>query len=104
MVYAIISDSGQQFRVEPGLQVHVDFRDAQAGDQIQFDQVLAVQTDQGLRVGTPTVAGAQVRAEVVGMELGDKLVVQKFRRRKTLRRRTGHRQRYTKVLIKEIVG
>lgn len=102
MSYAIIADSGKQFRVEAGQSFHVDLRDAQAGDKITFEKVLLVSDDRGTRVGHPLVAGASVKAEVVAHEAGPKLVVQKFRRRKNSRRRTGHRQFYTKVRIESI--
>ena len=103
-MYAIISDSGRQFRVEKGQEFEVDYRDVQAGETITFDKVLAVSGDEGLKVGKPTVNGASVTAEVVGVKMGDKLVVRKFRRRKNSRRKTGHRQIYTTVRVSEISG
>jgi len=103
-MYAIIADSGRQYKVEEGLELEVDFRDAEAGSSIDFDQVLALSTESGLKIGKPTVAGAVVTAEVVGETKGEKLTVQKFRRRKNSRRRTGHRQKYTKVRISKITG
>ena len=102
MTYAIISESGKQFRVEPGQSFHVDYRDAKQGDKITFDQVLLVSDDQGTKVGHPHVDGASVTAEVIGSEFGPKLVVQKLRRRKNSRRKTGHRQLYTRVRIESI--
>ena len=101
-MYAIISDSGRQFRVQQGLQFCVDFREVEPGSELVFDQVLAVSDGSSLRIGKPTVAGVSVTAEVVGEQLGEKLVVQKFRRRKNSRRRTGHRQQYTRVVVKTI--
>ena len=101
-MYAIISDSGRQFRVEKGLEFEVDYRDVQAGDTITFEKVLAVSGDGGLKVGKPTVDGASVTAEVIGVKMGDKLVVRKFRRRKNSRRKNGHRQLYTAVRVSEI--
>ena len=103
-MYAIISESGRQYRVEKGMELDIDFREAQAGDKITFDKVLAVSSDGGLKVGKPTVSGASVTAEVVGVKMGDKLVVQKFRRRKNSRRKTGHRQIYTAIRVSEISG
>ena len=104
MPYAIISDSGKQFRVEPGQSFFVDYRKVSRGETITFDSVLAVSTDDGLRVGKPLVEGATVTAKVLGPEFGDKLVVQKLRRRKNSRRKTGHRQVYTRVQIDSING
>ena len=101
-MYAIISDSGRQYKVEEGQQIDVDYRDASAGDELTFDRILAVSTDEGLKLGKPSVDGASVSAEVLGVSQGDKIYVQKFRRRKNSRRRTGHRQLYTKVKINKI--
>lgn len=103
-MYAIIKDSGKQFKVEEGQQLDVDFRDVEPGTKIEFETVLAVSNDDGLTFGTPTVEGVTVTAEVVEMTKGPKLVVQKFRRRKNSKRRTGHRQKYTKVKIEKING
>jgi large subunit ribosomal protein L21 len=74
------------------------------GDTIQFDQVLLVSDGTSPKVGKPTVAGASVAAEVLGQEQGDKIYIQKMRRRKNYRRRTGHRQMYTRVRIGTISG
>jgi len=102
LMYAIITDGGRQYRVEEGQEVAVDYRDAAKGSQLTFDRVLAVSHGDGLTLGTPTVAGATVQAEVVGVEMGDKIYVRKFRRRKNYRRRTGHRQMYTRVRVSRI--
>lgn len=102
-MYAIICDGGRQYKVTEGLLLDIDFRDtAETGDSIEFDRVLAVGSDNGLKLGQPTVAGARVQAEVVGLEQGPKLFVQKFRRRKNYDVRTGHRQKFTRVMIKSI--
>jgi large subunit ribosomal protein L21 len=101
-MYAIIADGGRQYKVEEGQELEVDWRDVPTGEQVTFDKVLAVSGDAGLTVGKPAVAGASVTAEVLGPEIGDKIYVQKFRRRKTYRRRTGHRQVFTKVRISKI--
>ncbi|MBU6237806.1 MAG: 50S ribosomal protein L21 [Planctomycetes bacterium] len=102
-MYAIICDGGRQYKVTEGLLLDIDFRDtAETGDAIEFDRVLAVGSDNGLKLGQPTVAGAKVQAEVVGLEQGPKLFVQKFRRRKNYDVRTGHRQKFTRVMIKSI--
>ena len=103
-MYAIISiGGGRQVKVEEGQQVEVDYRDGvQPGDSITFDQIVATGDDSGVKFGTPTVSGASVSAEVVGPTQGKKVYVQKFRRRKNSRRRTGHRQLYTAVKINTI--
>ena len=101
-MYAIITDGGRQYRVEEGQEVDVDFRDAAKGSEVKFDKILAVSGDGGLTLGQPLVSGASVTGEVVGVEMGDKVFIQKFRRRKNYRRRTGHRQMYTRVKINKI--
>ena len=101
-MYAIIQESGHQLRVEEGQLLDIDYREASAGDELKFDRVLAYRDDDGLKVGQPLLASATVTAEVVGIEQGPKLVVQKIRRRKNSRRKTGHRQMYTRVKINKI--
>lgn len=101
-MYAIIKDSGKQFKVEEGQQLEVDFRDAEPGTKIEFDSVLALSDDDGLKFGQPILDGASVTAEVVETIKGPKITVVKFRRRKNSKRKTGHRQKYTKVRIEKI--
>ena len=101
-MYAIIADGGRQYKVEEGQELELDFRDSKEGEELTFDRILAVSTDDGLQLGKPTVDGAQVTAEVLGADMGKKIFIQKFRRRKNSRRRTGHRQLYTKVRISKI--
>ena len=103
-MYAIIVDGGRQYRVEPGMEVDLDYRDIAQGENIQFEKVLAVGGDDGLKLGAPTLEGAKVTASVLGPKQDKKLYVQKFRRRKHSKRRTGHRQRLTRVRIEEIAG
>ena len=104
-MYAIIAADGKQYKVQQGDEIQVDLRtDVKEGDTIQFDQVLLVSDGTSPKVGKPTVAGASVAAEVLGQEQGDKIYIQKMRRRKNYRRRTGHRQMYTRVRIGAISG
>jgi large subunit ribosomal protein L21 len=102
-MYAIIADGGRQYKVEEGQELTIDFRDSSAGETLTFDKVLAVSDGEGdLKLGAPMLAGASVQAEVLGAEKGQKLVVQKLRRRKNSRRKTGHRSVYTKIKIAKI--
>jgi len=100
--YCILSDGGRQYRVSEGQEIEVDFRPIDAGTELVFDKVLAVSREGKLRVGAPIIDGAVVKAEVLGLSQGEKIYVQKFRRRKNYRRRTGHRSVSTKVRISEI--
>ena len=100
-MYAIIADSGRQYKVEEGQMLEVDLRDVNPGDSITFDRVLAIGGGD-FKLGTPEVSGASVSAMVLDHTKGDKIYVQKFRRRKNSKRRTGHRQKYTRVRIEKI--
>jgi len=102
-MYAIISDGGRQYKVEEGQILNLDYRDLAAGESLTLDQVLLVGgAETSVRLGKPLLVGATVTAEVVGVKQGDKLYIQKMRRRKNFRRRTGHRQMYTQVKINQI--
>lgn len=100
-MYAIFVDGGRQYKVAEGQELDIDFRDISQGGQVTFDRVVAIGGD-SLQLGQPTLAGASVVAEVLGPVQGPKLVVQKMRRRKNFRRRTGHRQISTRVRISKI--
>ena len=102
MMYAIIQDGGRQYRVVEGQILEVDFREIEAGSELKFDRVLAVSDEDGLRAGKPTLEGASVSAKVLGARLGDKIHIQKMRRRKNSRRRTGFRSVHTRVQIEKI--
>ena len=101
-MYAIIEDGRHQWKVEEGQELDVDYRDLPAGAEVKFERVLAVRDDEGLKIGRPTLGSAAVTAKVVGLVQGPKLVVQKFRKRKNMRRRTGHRQIFTRVVVEKI--
>jgi large subunit ribosomal protein L21 len=107
-MYAIISDGSRQYRVEEGQEVVVNYRDVKPGETLKFERVLAVGGAGGgggdTKLGLPLVAGASVEAEVIGPEKGEKLVIQKMRRRKNFRRKTGDRHVFTRVRIGKIVG
>lgn len=100
-MYAVIETGGKQYRVQQGDSLRIEKLEAETGSKVNFS-VLLVADGQNVKVGKPTVAGAQVTATVQGAEMGEKLTVYKFRRRKGYRRRTGHRQQYTAVKIDEI--
>ncbi|QDU68797.1 50S ribosomal protein L21 [Engelhardtia mirabilis] len=104
-MYAVISDRGRQSTVRVGDVVNVDLQSsAEPGSEITFDKVLLVGGEGGARIGTPTVDGASVTAKVIGDSRGKKLVVFRFKRRKNVRVKRGHRQTYTQVEILGING
>ncbi len=102
-MYAIIRDRGMQYRVEEGQELNIALLDADAGSQVEFGEVLLIGGESSL-VGAPVVAGAKVLAEVLSEEKGEKIVVFRYKSKKRYRRRTGHRQKYTRVAISQIVG
>lgn len=102
-MYAIITDGNRQYKVEQGQVLDVDYRDVPAGEKLKFDKVLAVGGGAGeAKLGSPLVKGASVAAEVVGPVQCEKIVVQKLRRRKNFRKKTGFRAVRTRVRIAEI--
>jgi len=101
-MYAVIDDRGNQIKVSQGEVVAIDLTQAEPGAEVIFDRVLLYSDDSGVKVGKPTIEGAQVVAQVVGEKAGKKVYGMTFRRRKNSRVRKGHRQHYTQVKIKEI--
>jgi large subunit ribosomal protein L21 len=104
-VYAIIEDSGTQIMVREGDVIEVDLREEtpDTGSTLVFDRVLAI-GGESAAVGTPYVGGASVSAEVLGEIKGDKVIKVMYKRRKGMRRKSGHRQRYLSVRIGAITG
>ncbi len=103
-MYAVIEDSGSQFKVSEGDIIRVDLRDLpEDATDITFENVLMVGGDEA-KVGTPTVSGAKVSAEVLTEVRGEKITVIKMKRRKGYRRKRGHRQKFLRVRITKIAA
>jgi len=102
-MYAVIEAGGKQYRVAKGENLRVEKLGADEGAKVTFP-VLLIANGADVKVGQPRIAGAEVTAVVKGHELGEKLTVFKYRRRKGYRRKNGHRQQYTSVLIEDIKG
>ena len=100
-MYAIIQDSGRQYKVEKNTEILIDYRDAEEGGEMVFDSVVALKNKDKLETGSSTT---KVTGTVLGVEKGEKIVIRKFKRRKKMRRKTGHRQKYLRVKINEISG
>jgi len=99
-MYAVIATGGKQYKVTPDELVEIELLDGEVGGKLVFDQVLAVGEEQGkLNVGTPTVAGATVEAEIVDTFRAKKVIAFKMKRRKSQRRMRGHRQDLMRVKI-----
>jgi len=103
-VYAVIEDGGRQYRVKTGDILDVDRRDLSEGQEtIEFDRVLMLGEGEDAQIGTPTVTGAKVIARIDKEFKARKIDVVKFRRRKGYQVKKGHRQRYLRVRIEQIV-
>lgn len=103
--YVVIADGGRQYRVTEGQILDIDFRDGiEEGSELTFDRVLAFSNGSELKFGTPALDGVSVTAKVLGEAKGEKVYIQKFRRRKNSRKRFGHRQKYTRVKIEKLPG
>lgn len=98
-MYAIIDDSGRQFKVTSGQTVRIDRALDEDQNQITFDRVLLIGGEGEAKVGAPLVAGATVTADVVRAVKGPKIDVVKYKRRKGYSRKTGHRQKQVEVRI-----
>jgi len=99
-VYAIISDRSRQTTVREGDVINLDWLEGQEpGTTITFDQVLLVSNEGQVTLGTPLIKGASVTVEVLGPVKGPKLVVFRFKRRKNVRVKRGHRQNYLRVRV-----
>lgn len=101
-MYAVIKTGGKQYRVSVGDIVFVEKLNAEPEAAVTFDEVLAVGKDDGVVVGTPTVAGANVSAKVLKNGKNKKITVFTYRPKKDSKRKLGHRQPYTKVEITAI--
>lgn len=101
-MYAIVETGGKQYRVQEGDTVYVEKLEAAAGDVVTLDTVLAVSKDGQLTLGAPVVAGAKVEAKVVEQGKNKKIIVFKYKPKKDYRRKQGHRQPYTKLIIEKI--
>ena len=101
--YAIVQTGGKQYKVSPGETIDVARLTTAEGSTIELDQVLLIADGEKLMVGTPTVEGAKVIAEVLSEGKGKKVIVFKYKPKVRYRRMKGHRQPYTRLAIKEIV-
>jgi large subunit ribosomal protein L21 len=99
---AIVNIAGQQFKVTEGQELFVHQLEANAGSSVSFDQVMMVDNNGSVKVGTPVLSNAKVNATVIGNQKGDKVIVFKKNRRKGYQKKNGHRQSFTKIKIDSI--
>ena len=100
-MYAIIQTGGKQYKVEAGDEILVEKLDAEVNAEVEFD-VLLVADDAGVKIGTPVRDGVKAKAKVVEHGKGKKVIVFKYKPKKNIRTKRGHRQPYTKVEILSI--
>ncbi len=103
MVYAVVETGGKQYKVSAGDIVNVEKVPYEVGERIELDKVLLVADGDEVRVGQPTVEGAKVLATVTDHAKGRRVIVFKYKPKIRYRRKKGHRQAYTRLLIDEIV-
>ncbi len=101
-MYAIIATGGKQYRVREGDTLLVEKLAVEPGEVVEIDQVLAVEKDGELRVGSPVVEGARVILKAVRHGRGPKIIVFKYKPKKNYRRKKGHRQPFTEVIVEKI--
>lgn len=103
-MYAILKTGGKQYKVSEGDVIYVEKLGLQAGAEYTFTEVLAVGTDDGLKVGAPYLEGATVSAKAVKEGRSKKIIVYKYKPKKGYHKKQGHRQAYTKLQIEKING
>jgi large subunit ribosomal protein L21 len=103
-MYAIVEIAGQQFKVEQERKVYVHRLPQEEGADVKFEKVLLVDNEGVISVGAPVVEGASVTAKVLKHLKGDKVIVFKKKRRKGYRKKNGHRQYLTQILITEVLA
>ena len=101
-MYAVLSTGGKQYRVQEGDVIFVEKLNAEVDSTVELTEVLAVSNGDALKVGTPVVEGAKVVAKVVAQGKAKKITVFKYKAKKDYRKKTGHRQPYTKLVIEKI--
>lgn len=101
-MYAIIETGGKQYRVEEGQTVRVEKLPAEKGEEIVFDRVLLYSDGAEARIGYPYLDGCRVKGKVTVQRRGRKIVVFKYKAKKNYRRKQGHRQPFTEVLVSQI--
>lgn len=101
-MYAIVETGGKQYRVAPGDVIDVERLDASKGDVVELDKVRLVAGDDGVKVGKPLIEGAKVTARVTAVGKQPKILVFKYKPKKNYRRRYGHRQPFTRLVIEKI--
>ena len=103
-MYAVVRSGGKQYRVSPGGSLRVERLAGEVGAKVTLDDVLLIGSDEAVRIGAPTLMGAQVVGTIVAQDRAAKVMTFKQKRRKGYRRKYGHRQNYTEIRVDQIQG
>ena len=103
-MYAVVRSGGKQYRVSPGGSLRVERLAGEVGATVTLDDVLLIGSDEAVRIGAPTLTGAQVVGTIVAQDRAAKVMTFKQKRRKGYRRKYGHRQNYTEIRVDQIQG
>lgn len=101
-MYAIVDIAGKQYRAEQDKFIYTDKLAGNEGDKVEFAQILLVGNNDKIEIGAPSIKGATITGTILSHVKGDKVIIFKKKRRKGYKKRNGHRQQYTKVLINTI--
>ncbi len=103
-MYAIIETGGKQYKVQEGDSINVELLKAEIGDVVELDKVLLVSDGENIKVGAPYVQEAKIQAKVQNHGKGRKIIVYKYKAKKNYRKKQGHRQPFTNIVIEKIEG
>ena len=101
---AVIKTGGKQYLVQPGDKIKIEKLEGEEGKEITFSEVLLLEKNKKLEIGTPVVKNAKVTAKVLGQVKGEKLIIFKYKPKKRYKRKIGHRQKFTEIEITSIIG
>lgn len=102
-MYAIAKISGKQYKIEKDKSIYTNKLPFEEGSKVEFEDILLIDDKGKVTIGQPTIKGAKVLAKVISHEKGDKIIIFKKKRRKGYRKKNGHRQDFTKILIEKII-
>jgi large subunit ribosomal protein L21 len=101
-LYTVIKTGGKQFKVDKGEVIKIEMISGNVGERVTFNDVLALGEGEGINIGSPTVDGAEVIGKILRQDKDKKVIVFKKKKRKGYKKKAGHRQQFTEVLIEEI--
>ncbi|MBF0275722.1 MAG: 50S ribosomal protein L21 [Nitrospinae bacterium] len=103
-MFAVFKTGGKEYKAELGESLHIEKVEGNEGDTVSIDEVLLIKDDKETTIGAPTIAKTTVEAKIINQYRGDKIIIFKHKRRKTYRKKTGHRQSLTEVVITKIAN